>query len=265
MGFLKTVFKFGCGFFLLMAALFAGLMWYGQSSGEAVAKDFFAHVASEPPASFDKYVHPALQDKAEPEMISMFFRELLSQHGSFQGLSMNGMSFSDNTTNGERTQEFKGTFRFEKKEIPLELKFQNGLLIAFEVQDKQIGRAILEASTKIPAGCETKFAKRTELFWRAATAGDPAIAFEMLNEALKEQFGRDKFVQTFGDITAKLGKMENIRFVSSRPKEPNSSKALFFFSLDFANEKSVSVHSTVEFAMFQGHQVGFQIPTDEKP
>ncbi len=262
---MKTILKFGCGFFFFIVFLFVVLLKFGQSSGEEAARTFFDHVNTEAPESFGKYMHASLLNEADPEMVSQFFKELLKQHGSFQGLNMNGMNFSDKTSGGERVQEYKGTFRFERKEIPLEISFLNGQLLAFTILDEAVAQQLVQATKKVPAGPKTKYEKQTEQFWRLCLGGQPQAAFDMLNIALQKQFGQDKFNELFNGITAKQGKVQEVKFLSWRPKEPNGSKALFFFNVDFSGQKNVLAHSTVEFVGFKGHLVGFQIPSDEKP
>jgi hypothetical protein len=56
-----------------------------------------------------------------------------------------------------------------------------------------------------------------------------------------------------------------VLFVSSRSKKDEEGKILFFFKLDFVNEKGVNAYSVIELAGFKGHLLGFSIPSSETP
>ncbi|EKD82440.1 MAG: hypothetical protein ACD_39C01297G0003, partial [uncultured bacterium] len=189
----------------------------------------------------------------------------LKECGNFDGLNMNGMSFSDKTSNGKRTQDYSGNFRFAKKEIAMEMNFLNGLLFGFLVKDTAVAQAALKEANVIPAGAEKRYVKKAEEFWQAGLSGNEAAAFALMNEAVQKQFGRESIVEMLKNVSDKNGKVVAIKFLSSRPKEPDSNKSLFFFSLDFPEAKDVPAHITFEFVGLKGHLVGFSVPSDEKP
>ncbi|MBU1108883.1 MAG: hypothetical protein KKB51_19555 [Candidatus Riflebacteria bacterium] len=262
---MKSVLKFGCGFFLFAIALFVGLMMYGQSSGEAIVKEFISLAAKDSPDDFIAKVHPGLAEEVDPELLYLFFKGVTKECGDFEGLNMNGMNFSDKSANGNRTQDFSGNFRFAKKEIPMEMNFLNGLLFGFNVKDPVVAQAALKETNVIPADAAKRYAKRAEAFWQAGLSGKEADAFAMMTESVQKQFGSEKVSAILSEVTQNNGKAESIKFISARPKEPGSSKSLFFFSIDFLKVKDVIAHVTIEFAALKAHLVGFAIPSDEKP
>lgn len=262
---MKSALKFGCGFLLLATALLIGLMMYGQSSGETIVKDFISLATKESPDEFVASIHPGLQAEIDPELLYLFFKGLLKECGDFEGLNMNGMNFSDKLTNGNRSQDFSGTFRFAKKEIPMEMNFLNGLLFGFLVKDPVVAQAALKDANVIPANAEKRYVKKAEEFWLAGLSGKEEAAFAMLTENVQKQFGSEKIIAIFSEVVKNNGNTENVKFLSSRPKEPDSNKSLFFFSVDFPKSKNVLAHITIEFTALKAHLVGFAIPTEEKP
>lgn len=262
---MKSVLKFGCGFLLLAIVAFIGLMMYGQSSGESIVKDFINLATKEKPDEFIANIHPGLQEEVDPELLYLFFKGLVKECGDFEGLNMNGMNFSDKLANGNRTQDFSGNFRFAKKEIPMEMNFLNGLLFGFLVKDPVVAQAALKDTNVIPTNAEKRYAKKAEEFWLAGLSGKEEAAFAMLTESVQKQLGSEKVTAILAEVNKNNGNAVNVKFLSSRPKEPGASKSLFFFSVDFPNSKNVLAHITIEFAALKGHLVGFAIPSDEKP
>lgn len=262
---MKSILKFGCGLFLFAVVLFVVLMMYGQASGEAIVKEFISLAAKDSPDEFVARVHPSLQEEVDPELVYLLFKGVLKECGDFEGLNVNGMNFSDKVSDGNRTQDFSGTFRFAKKEIPMEMNFLNGLLLGFRVKDPGVAQAALEGANVIPAGVEKRYVAKAEKFWKEGLSGNEEAAFALMNEEVQKQFGREKIVEILKNVTEQNGKAVAIKFLSSRPKEPGANKSLFFFAIDFPEAKDVPAHITFEFVGLKGHLVGFSVPSDEKP
>lgn len=263
---LRTILKITCAGLLILAIAFFTLMMYGKSSGEKVVTDFFSNVNKVSAQEFKSLVDPALHEKADPELIQVFFQALQKEVGTFQGLNLEGMSFSDEVNNGVRTQEFQGNFRFEKKEIPMGLDFVNGLLIGFEVKDKDAFQKSHEfAMTNPPRSLLASYQQLTESFWKKTLTGDCHEAFDMIHENLQKNYGRQRFAIVFNKIIKNNGKLEKISFTSCRPKAKGSTKYIFFFNVDLAKPKNLQAHSIIEFVGFKGYILGFEFPSEVKP
>lgn len=262
---MKSIMKVGCGIVVLFIMATIGLLIYGRSAGESVTKEFFAHVKNDSSAEFHDRVHPSLIQKGDPEFIQIFMQTIEKECGAFTGLNMNGMDFSDKYENGQRVQKFVGTFSFERREVPMELHFIDGKLRAFSVNESQLAKRLLHELRAMPPSLETKYKEKAEEFWKAALGGEPEKAFELLHENMQRQYGSERFIAAFNGITQKAGRVDSIKFVSSRPSEEDEGQYLFFFVTDFPNKKGVKVHSIVEFAEFKGHLLGFSFSSNKSP
>jgi len=262
---MKSILKAGCGLVILFGLVIAALLFYGKSGGERAVGEFFAKAESQSAAEFRELIHPGLIKEADPELIQVFMQTVQKECGRFAGLNMNGMSFSDKYENGVRTEEYKGNFRFEKQELPMEMTFVDGKLLGFSVKDQAVAVKLVAALRVMPASLIRPYAEKAAAFWTSALTGNPEEAFGMLHENLQVQYGKERFLETFKEMTNQAGKLTKVIFVSSRPKTDEEGKVLFFFKLDFVNEKGVNAHSVIELAGFKGHLLGFSIPSSETP
>lgn len=147
----------------------------------------------------------------------------------------------------------------------MEMTFVDGKLLGFSVKDQAVAVKLVAALRVMPASLIRPYAEKAAAFWTSALTGKPEEAFGMLHENLQVQYGRDRFLETFNEMTKQAGILTKVLFVSSRPKKDEEGKVLFFFKLDFASEKGVNAHSVIELAGFKGHLLGFSIPSSETP
>lgn len=257
---MNKFFKMALIVFGLVVALFVGLLFYGKSSGEKTAKAFFEKIEKSKANQFDQHVFFNLSSQADPELIRVFFKEVLNVCGSFKGLAMNGMHFSDKIDRGDRLQNYKGKFNFEKKSIEIELSFINDQLSGFSVNDQGVAQQALERSHTVGLdNLEKKYSAEGKRFLNVALSDSYEGAFDMVHEALQKQVGKANFIKIFKKIFMQYGEVKKIEYKHFKQHPEEKNKVVYFYQCDFEKKKNITCTCSISFSEFQGHILGWKV------
>lgn len=213
MRFLKGLF----GGVLLLVAAVAVFVYIGKSSGQKVIQEFLDRAATAPAAELQGTFHASLAQSADLQQVAAFAREIATRFGKFQGVDTNGFRFQVKTLNGSQHSEFAGTFRFEKRPVPMALGFLDDQLFLLRVDDEEIGKELVAAISH-PPGDAAPYQAQAGKFLEAMFGGEADEAFGLMSEPLRQQIGRELFGRQVAAF-AHLGALKSVSFEKSEVTE----------------------------------------------
>ncbi len=256
---MKTVLKVLGGIVLVLVLVFTGLMLYGKTSGQAQLSEYFGAAQSASVAEIQTTLHPKLVEGNDPQLLAAFIKALSDRFGAFESVETTGFEFRDAINGGVRLQSYKGTMVFERGSVPLVMSFLDDKLAGITIEDETIGAEVLSASM-VPPPDLAPYRARGEEFWRAAAGGEAERAFAMMGEPLQKKVGESTFLRQVA-VMFEGKTLSEVRFIVSEIEPGAEDRIRMDYELT-VDGRSLTAHTTFQFAGFNGHLMGFNVDVD---
>ncbi len=255
----KKLFFAALTLFVVAGVGFGGFMWAGKASGEAKLREFFAMGKRDSLSQIEAQLSDHLKERVDPELGAAYVKAISTEFGDFASVNLNGLEFSDKLDGSSRLREYKGTFVFAKREVPIHVQFIDERLAALTIVDDPIGPELIKSLDRVPANTEA-YQRGGERFLTAVLNGKGDDAFEMLGENLQKQVGRQGFEAHLKEVAGLKG-LKRVEVVSAAPR-PNAPDHLDVAYRCVCPNGVLKARVTFQFAGLKPYLMGFKYETE---
>jgi hypothetical protein len=233
----------------IIGGVFLALLGWAQSSGADLQQSFFTAVLSGDAKQVAALFHPALREEVDEPVLSIWMAALKAKVGAFKGLSKLDFATSTEIKNGVKTTQSAGKVNFEKGSARSELKYVDGLIVAFHVavtDDTSEGwfHDLTPDQTQL-------YRDRGKEFLTFFLTDKPEDAFKMMHASLQEEAPLDKLKPMMASVAKELGAVKSVEYQSQEGEGVGKLKIFYKVS----GEKS----STVASVRFQHEDMKYHL------
>lgn len=243
--------------FLVVVVGIAALFMLGHSAGGSGQEKFFAAVNAGDAQAVINLMHPALREQVDEPVLAEWLKAVNANLGKYQGLSATDFNSETKYENGVKTSLSKGAVNFEKGTAKSELKFQDDLLVAFDVTSDKIAPDWFKGPGKTDL-----YQQQGKKFIELALGGQADKAFEMEHKVIQEQMPLEKFQAVTGRIAKAMGKVKSVEYSSDSATGKDSQISLDILYQVKCEKKTFPAKVRFQFVGLKGHLVAFDLTGD---
>lgn len=244
--------------FLVVIVLFAGLLFWAQTSGAALQEEFFQAVGSGKSDQVLALCDPALREQIDEPVLVAWIAAVNDRLGPYQGLRKTDFDTSSKLVDGATLTESKGTVDFQKGSARSELFFRDGLLVKFSVESDQLRDKWFQG----PASNDL-YRERGKQFLTHLAAGEADKARAMMHEALQEAMPLDKLQASLAALREKTGALKSIAWVKDEFEDKDGQRLKVFYRAEF-EKRPMAGDVQFRFVGLKGHILAFDLAEPDK-